>query len=633
MADPRDDGPAGKLLRLPAFESRPDLEVSPPTAPTQPHPGLELATLICGALGTALSIVGAAGLTVPVGGAWPQVMGLLLAAGLLLVAVGSVLGHPVDRLRRYGAKDAGERTRQLEVAQRLRISTLMLHVLLILSVVVLGFALPARYGVLHLPFAYEILGKGALAMLAILLGVGGYAHWTTLQGPPRPGSEARTLLTFLGLSLVAVLALLVGWLSLRGGAQDADVPLLALGAGAAASFALIRSRSLPSIGAILGSDRGMAGGPAINRNRAIFLPILAAFALLMLVFLLFILLGLGVVGVFADVAKDPVILGVFGFLLLAMGLSLAAAFRLARSEPLEPPLFQVKTDAKKLREAFLLGGSAVGAVLLMVPAFILFSGNSLLGMPPNAWIHFFCLGLLVALGPYGFYAAREQKRIRQLEERFPDFLRDIASSHKGGLTLASAIAVAARGDYGPLTPEVRRMADQVTWNVGFQEVLQRFAERVRTPLVQRAVTLILQADRSGGSTTEVLIAAARDAREIKTLETERRLSMSLYTVVIYVTFLVFLGVASIMYAQFVPQLVAASQAAANQTQLASFGALKGQTLSLQDYQLFYLLAAVLQGLGDGIVAGQMGSGKAILGLRHAFVMVALSYICFALFLN
>jgi hypothetical protein len=36
----------------------------------------------------------------------------------------------------------------------------------------------------------------------------------------------------------------------------------------------------------------------------------------------------------------------------------------------------------------------------------------------------------------------------------------------------------------------------------------------------------------------------------------------------------------------------------------------------------------MQGLGDGIVAGLMGTGKAVLGLRHAFTMVALSYVTF-----
>ncbi len=623
----------GRLLNLPAFESRPNTEEPAAPAPTKPRPGLELGTLVCGGVGAAAGVLGAVALLLPAGAAWSSAMGLVLAIGLILVAAASGLSSFLDRLHRYGAMATGDRTEELQLTQRLRITSLMLQVLLILAVATLVFALPARYGLLHLPFAYAILGRGAQVMVAVLLAVGAYAHWTALHTPRREG-PLSAILAWLGISIVAVLALFVAWLSLQGNPDSPDVPILALGAGAAATFALTRSRGLPGIAAILGTDRGLQGGLIINRNRAIFLPILAAFALLMMVFLLFILLGLGVVGVFADVARDPVIVGVFVFLALAMGLSLTAAFRLARSEPLEAPLFQIKTDAKKLRERFLLGGCAVVTLLLWIPAFLLFTGTPLAGLQPDAWIHFFCIGLLVALGPYGFYAAREQKRMRQLEERFPDFLRDIASSHKGGLTLAGSLAVAARGDYGPLTPEVQKMADQVSWNVGFQEILQRFAERVRTPLVQRAVTLILQADRSGGATTEVLMAAARDAREIKTLETERRLNMSLYTVVIYVTFFVFLSVAAILYAQFVPQLVAASEATSQSDSLANFGStFGGHGLNVRDFQLFYLMAAVMQGLGDGIVAGQMGSGKAILGLRHAFVMVALAYIGFALFLN
>jgi len=154
--------------------------------------------------------------------------------------------------------------------------------------------------------------------------------------------------------------------------------------------------------------------------------------------------------------------------------------------------------------------------------------------------------------------------------------------------------------------------------------------------VQRAVSLILEANRSGGATTDVLLAAARDAREIKTLEQDRRINMSLYTVVIYVTFFVFLGVTAVLYSQFVPQLVASSHAAQDAAARAGGGNIPGVTsggLNLKDFQLFYFMAALMQGLGDGIVAGMMGSGKAVLGLRHSFIMVMLSYVTFVFLLT
>jgi flagellar protein FlaJ len=238
---------------------------------------------------------------------------------------------------------------------------------------------------------------------------------------------------------------------------------------------------------------------------------------------------------------------------------------------------------------------------------------------------------MAALGPYGFYAASRHRRVKRLEERFPDFLRDIAASRKAGLTLTAAVTIASRGEYGALTPEIVKMADQLSWDVPFEEALQRFGDRVRTPLVQRAVSLVVEAGRSGGNVTEVLLAAARDAREIKNLENERHVTMGLYTVVIYVTFLVFLGVAAVLYATFIPNILHSSSAA-SAAGARGFAGVRFTALSLEDYRVFYFLAALVQGMGNGFVAGMFGSGKYLDGLRHAFVMVLLTWVVFAVLL-
>jgi flagellar protein FlaJ len=365
----------------------------------------------------------------------------------------------------------------------------------------------------------------------------------------------------------------------------------------------------------------------------VLIPAILAFSLLLVVFLLFLLFGIGVSDLFANVTNSPLLIGVLAFLVLALLGSLAVAFTLARSAQGDTALYKVLPDAEVRRQRILLTVSGITAALFFALAALSFTGT----LPREGWIHFLCLGLLAGLGPYGFYAAREHNRIRRLEERFPDFLRDIASSHKGGLTLHQAATIAAKGEYGDLTPEVRKMADQLSWNVSFSEALRRFADRVQTPLVQRAVSLILQADRSGGSTTDVLLTAAKDAREIKNLENERRMTMSLYTIVVYITFFVFLGVAAILYSQFAPQIVASSQAVQELATQGNGGGtgiegVSGSALDLKQYQLFYFMAAVVQGIGDGIVAGLLGTGRAVLGLRHSFLMVAVSYIVFAFLL-
>jgi flagellar protein FlaJ len=562
-----------------------------------------------------------------------------LAVGLFVLVAAVGISIPLGTLRRLRADTTGGRAYDLLRGQRrLRVAAMLLQFLEIASAVVLIILVSSTLGLVRIDIAPRIVGSGILVLAGALALACLAALSQALQTPIR---RDRTIISNalggIGLSLAVLAALgavlaLVGQMPAIGlSLGPGDAGTFALAGYLGVAFAMVRLRSLPTLTAIIWADRGDRSRAEPGKGAsAVLVPAILAFALLLVVFLLFLLFGIGASDLFVNVGHNPLLLGVMGFLLVALLSSLGIAFRLARTTKGDEALYRELPDAERRRRQTIIVSSGVVAGSLIVGAAASFIGL----LPHPLWLHLFCFGLLIALGPYGFYAAREHNRIRRLEQRFPDFLRDIASSHKGGLTLHQAAAIAARGEYGDLTPEVRKMADQLSWNVSFSEALERFAERVQTPLVQRAVSLILQADRSGGSTTDVLLAAARDAREIKNLENERRLTMGLYTVVVYITFFVFLGVAAILYAQFAPQIVASQTAVAGLGTGSSQGlaGVSGNALKLDQYQLFYFMAAVVQGLGDGMVAGLLGTGKAVLGLRHSFVMVAISYVIFAVLL-
>lgn len=107
--------------------------------------------------------------------------------------------------------------------------------------------------------------------------------------------------------------------------------------------------------------------------------------------------------------------------------------------------------------------------------------------------------------------------------------------------------------------------------------------------------------------------------------------MLLYTIITYIIFGVILLVAAIMYGTFMPQLVAATQAAmvSGQNQVAG---LVFSDVSQEAYRVFYFLAALVQGVGNGFIAGMIETGRARAGLRHSFVMVAITYLTFTLVL-
>ena len=238
--------------------------------------------------------------------------------------------------------------------------------------------------------------------------------------------------------------------------------------------------------------------------------------------------------------------------------------------------------------------------------------------------------MVVACLPLAVFATRRAHNIRLIEQRFPDFLRDLNESNSAGLTMAQAVRVAAKGDYGRLNPEIRRMANQISWGSSFPDALRMFSERIDTPLIHRAVSLIIKATQAGGNVKDVLAAAARDARELKSLEQERRGGMVLYVVVIYVAFGVFLAVVAALQGLLIPAVLASTQAAAGAGGFSLIGI--SQTLTIQDFHYIYYGVGLVQAIGSGFMAGVMSEGTLEAGLKHTVVLVAFTVLILGILL-
>lgn len=236
------------------------------------------------------------------------------------------------------------------------------------------------------------------------------------------------------------------------------------------------------------------------------------------------------------------------------------------------------------------------------------------------------LTIVSTFGPIGVHLHRQQRRMDAIDGRIPDLLGDLAEKRQAGLTLASALQGAAEGDYGALTPEVRKMAHQVSWGVSFMDALRLFAERRPTPLVRRSTALVIEAGRTGGSVSEVLRAAAKDAYEVKALESERQAVMTTYLVVLYVVFAVFLVVVGILDVRFIPQVLAASEVADIEGSFSFAG------VDREQLRFIYFNAAVVQSVGNGLVGGVLATGRVTGGFRHVAIMAGLAWVVFRVLL-
>ncbi len=283
-----------------------------------------------------------------------------------------------------------------------------------------------------------------------------------------------------------------------------------------------------------------------------------------------------------------------------------------------------KTVLTRELTALIVGG-VVGVILWIVGALdyagtvhILFRPGEPTGT--NPLLDFFCLGLICLIGPYGFLETARQRRIAKIEDRLPDFLRDVAEAGRFGMTLSDAIVVASNGRYGLLTEEIKRMASQLEWGVPVATALRLFEERVPTPLVQRVVSIITRANEAGGNVADVLSMVAHDTREAQLSDQSRRISMLTYVTVIYIAFAVFLVTIYIMAAVFLPQMIKAGESVGS-TGLAT--AVTLQYAYIPVLFLAFLVAVIVHAVGDGIMAGVLYNGRIAEGLQHGTIMLAM----------
>jgi archaeal flagellar protein FlaJ len=240
---------------------------------------------------------------------------------------------------------------------------------------------------------------------------------------------------------------------------------------------------------------------------------------------------------------------------------------------------------------------------------------------------FAIFGALICIVPLAVLDVKEQWRVRNLENALPNFFRDLAGMNDSGMTLPNAVHLVATAEYGTLTPHIRKLDNEMSWGIGFVEALYRFGKGLGTKLADRSVDLIAKASRAGGDVSEVLRAAAKDTFEVVNLQQERSNNMLIYVIIVLVSFAVFLFVIAILVSSFLTTMATAGAAASASGAQGFMG-----KIDIFIYKRLFSHAAMLQGFFSGLVAGQMGEGRFVGGLKYSAAMLIIAWITFRFFI-
>nr|WP_284063436.1 type II secretion system F family protein [Halobaculum sp. SYNS20] len=238
---------------------------------------------------------------------------------------------------------------------------------------------------------------------------------------------------------------------------------------------------------------------------------------------------------------------------------------------------------------------------------------------------------LLVLAGYGIAYEVEKRRIRGIERAVPDFLDRMASINDAGVSVVESLRRLTGSDLGKVTPEVQRVWRDVQWGATVTTALDRFRQRVRSPMVSRAVALTTNAVDASGDVAPVLAIAADEARSTRQLRRERRQVMVTYLLVIYVSFAVFIGIIGALTVAFIPAVEGAQLSAPGGVGGVSTGVFEGiGNVDTGSYVVLFYHAAAIQAIASGLIAGQLGEGSVSDGVKHATVMLLLAYLTFVI---
>lgn len=219
--------------------------------------------------------------------------------------------------------------------------------------------------------------------------------------------------------------------------------------------------------------------------------------------------------------------------------------------------------------------------------------------------------VLVIIGPSGVEYIKFKHK-KEIEDNFPDFLRDVSSNIKAGMTLPKAISAVKGIDYGSLTPHVKKMAVQIDWGVPFNDILEGFSKKA-TPVVGRTVSTIIETHKGGGDIAKIFDTIGKSIVEMNKIKKERESNIKSQMVTGYIIFFVFIGVLVALEKFLIPNLLVATAEGDSVEQLTKL------------YSDMFRWLVLIQGFFSGLVIGKMSEGSLIAGLKHCLILVFVGY--------
>ncbi|NIO20402.1 MAG: hypothetical protein GTN76_06585 [Candidatus Aenigmarchaeota archaeon] len=289
-------------------------------------------------------------------------------------------------------------------------------------------------------------------------------------------------------------------------------------------------------------------------------------------------------------------------------------------------------------------------LISLIVGLVLISGVSVITQDIGAIINVGVICLFIVVTPFFVYNYLEFLWLKAIEREIPNFIRDLASLKRSGMTLSEAVKMTSKTNYGKLSDEVQKFSNRLSWGIPFIRSLEIFSNRFKnSKLISEVLGIVRESYMSGGDVSSTLDSLSKDMLTLRDVEEERKSIVRQHVMIMYGIFFMFVGISLAIINVLIPMMIEQPQITGGEAPLlfsftdpctdmpipfpCDFFNILCVSFNIRGgiacyYIALFFSVLIVQAIFMGLIAGQLGENSAIAGVKHSLIMLASIFVIF-----
>ena len=211
-----------------------------------------------------------------------------------------------------------------------------------------------------------------------------------------------------------------------------------------------------------------------------------------------------------------------------------------------------------------------------------------------------------------------ERTLRKAEENIPNVFAELAVLNEAGLSIFEGLKMLSAMEMGILTKEISVLRKELEWGVLMPRTFIRMGLRLKSDVMAKVIPVVVKALETAPTIKDAFTVVAKYAESEVRFKRKMRNSMQVYVAIIYLSIGVFLFVSYMIIKNFLSVFAGVSVEL-----MGGVTTLNLDLIKMTFFQVTFTVAVL-----SGLIAGNIGEGKVVSGIKHSYVFAVATYLLF-----